>query len=103
MKKAKAAFVTYKDNKIYNMIILNCKGEFIRLVDYDPIDIVHPFKDRTYKSMLDSIVNICKNNGYLLEYKIMFNAKFYNIALTCLDDKNGIIEHTLAWQQYTLP
>ena len=97
MKKAKAVFVTYKDNIIYSLVILNCKGDFIRLVDYDPVDVAHPYKDRTYKIMLNSIVNICKNNGYSLAYKKMFNSKFYNIALTCIDDNKGIIEHTIAW------
>lgn len=97
MKKAKCAIVTYKDNWIYSMVIQNCKGEFIRLIDYDEIDVKHPYKYRTFKTMLNSIVNICKSNGYNLEYNKMFNGKFYNIALINLDDKKGIIQHTIAW------
>ena len=85
--------VTYRDNTIYSLVILNCKGEFIRLVN--PVD--KQYKHKTYKEMLDSIVYICKYNGYSLEYKKMFNAKFYYIALTCIDDNKGIIEHTISW------
>ena len=97
MKKAKCAIVTYKNNWIYEMIIQNCKGEFIRLIGYDPVDVAHPYKYQNHKIMLDSIVGICKNNGYRLEYKKMFNSKFYNIVLIDLDDNKGIIEHTIAW------
>ena len=92
MKKAKAALATYRDNHVYNLEIVTCRGDFITLISYDPVDVAHPYKDRTYKSMIQGIIQICKNNGYALEYKKMFDAKFYNISLINLDDPQGRIE-----------
>lgn len=92
MKKAKVAIATYRDNHIYNLQVVNCKGEFITLISYDPVDVAHPYKDRNFKVMLNSIINISKNNGYDIEHHECFGTTFYNISLINLDDKCGIID-----------
>ena len=96
MKKAKAAIATYKDNYIWNLTIITCKGEYINLITYDPVDVAHPYIYRTYKTMIDSIIGLCKSNGYNLEYKKMFDSKFYNISLINLDDPEGNIDSVIS-------
>ena len=95
MKKAMCAIVTYKDNWIYNCKIMNCKGNFITLIVYDKIDVAHPFKDRSKKTMIESILKICENNGYRLHEKPMFGTTFYNIAFIDLNDPTGYIQDTV--------
>lgn len=89
------AIATYKDNYIYNLTIMDCKGEYINLITYDAVDVAHPYKDRTYKTMLSSIIGLCKANGFRLESKKMFGSTFYNISLINLDDEKGIIENCI--------
>ena len=98
MKKAKAAIATYKDNYIYNLTIITCKGDYINLITYDPIDVKNSYKERTYKTMIRSIINLCKSNGFQLESKKMFDSRFYNISLVNLDDNKGIIESAISYK-----
>ena len=97
MKKAKAAICTYRDNYIWNLTIITCKGDYIHLITHDPVDVAHPYKYRTRKTMINSVIGLCKNNGYNLEYKKMFDTKFYNISLINLDDPKGIIESVISY------
>ena len=94
MKKAKCAIATYRDNYVYNLTIVNCKGEYINLITYDPVDVAHPYKDRTFRQMLQSILNMAKSNGYDIEHHYCFGCDFYNISLINLDDPKGIIENS---------
>ena len=86
MKKAKCAIVSYKDNTIYDYKIMTAKGDFIRLE-------LATRQWFTLKDMLAHIIDFAKLNGYEINYKQMFNAKFYNIVLIDLD--TGYINDTL--------
>ena len=79
MRKAKTTIVTYKDNTIWSLDVITCKGNKITLMSYDEIDIKHPYKDRTFAVMQQSVINICKNNGFYIPHKIDFGCKVYDI------------------------
>ena len=75
MRKCRA-IATYKDNWIYNLTLITSNGDYINPITYDPVDVAHPYINRSYKGMLDSIVGIAKNNGYQVEKRKMFDTDF---------------------------
>ena len=82
------ALVQFRDNTIYRLDVLRRSGNVMTkttLIEYEEVNVSHPYVNRTFQSMVDGILQILKNNNMYVGYSEEFGGRFYDIFMTDLD------------------
>lgn len=92
MRKASAlCFYKESTNQIYRLDVKSPRmPEYVTLIRYGFHDAVQPYCYKTFWELYDSVLRICKENGFLVYRTECFGSWLYDIRFVNIENPNAI-------------
>ena len=84
-------FYNSKNYALHELHIITSNGDNIQLVAIDEVNIKHPYINANTSTLTNSIIGICKQNGFRVPFIKDFNGVMYNIVW--VDINNPIFKY----------